>query len=316
MKNQEKETRTKQIIVKVVVYSFLVFFGIMVLIPFYWMVLTSLKSFDQIYSETQPSLWIPFSEMVFKNYANALDAAPYITFDGSPNYMWNTVVVAFFATIGTVVTTILAAFAFARLNFKGRDLLFAVLISTMMIPGEIFVITNFGTMANLGLLGGAERPLSFLADIVNGRYVQSHTQARLALILPFMTSIFYIFFLRQTFKQIPDELYLAAKVDGTSDFKYLRRIMVPIASPTIITITILNAMGTWSAYIWPNLVTNEDDFRLITNGLRNAYTDFSGQVAFNEQMAAAMIVTLPLLIVFLFLRKYIMRGVSRSGIKG
>ncbi len=310
MKDKEKESRAKQIIVKIVVYSFLVFTGIMVLIPFYWMVLTSLKSFDLIYSETQPSLWIPFGDMVFKNYLNALDAAPYLT------YMWNTVFVAFWATIGTVVTTILAAFAFARLNFKGRDLLFAVLISTMMIPGEIFVITNFSTMANLGLLGGADRPLSFLADIVNGLPVQSQTQAYLALILPFMTSIFYIFFLRQTFKQIPDELYLAAKVDGTSDFKYLRRIMVPIASPTIITITILNAMGTWSAYIWPNLVTNKDEYRLVTNGLRNAYTDFSGQVAFNEQMAAAMIVTLPLLIVFLFLRKYIMRGVSRSGIKG
>jgi multiple sugar transport system permease protein len=310
MNNKEKESRTKQIIVKVVVYSFLVFFGLLVLIPFYWMVLTSLKSFDLIYTETQPSLWVPFSEMVFKNYLNALDAAPYIT------YMANTVTVAFFATVGTVVTTILAGFAFARLNFKGRDLLFAVLISTMMIPGEIFVITNFATMANLGLLGGADRPLTFLADIVNNRPVQSHLQANLALILPFMTSIFYVFFLRQTFKQIPDELYLAAKVDGTSDFKYLRRIMVPIASPTIITITILNAMGTWSAYIWPNLVTNEDNFRLVTNGLRNAYTDFSGQVAFNEQMAAAMIVTLPLLIVFLFLRKYIMRGVSRSGIKG
>jgi multiple sugar transport system permease protein len=307
---EQKETQTKQIIVKTLVYIFLVFFGIVIIIPFYWMVLTSLKSFDLIYTETQPSLWIPFSEMVFRNYLNAMDAAPYLT------YMWNTLTVAFFATIGTVITTITASFAFARLNFKGRDLLFAVLVSTMMIPGEIFVITNFGTMANLGLLGGADRPLSFLADIRNNIPVQSHLQANIALIIPFMTSIFYIFFLRQTFKQIPDELYLAAKVDGTSDFKYLRKIMVPMASPTIITITILNAMGTWSAYIWPNLVTNEDEFRLVTNGLRNAYTDFSGQVAFNEQMAAAMIVTIPLLIVFLFLRKYIMRGVSRSGIKG
>jgi multiple sugar transport system permease protein len=171
-------------------------------------------------------------------------------------------------------------------------------------------------MANLGLLGGPDRFFTFLADFTNNVAYQSHTQAYLALILPFMTSIFYIFFLRQTFKQIPDELYLAAKVDGTSDFKYLRKIMVPIASPTIITITILNAMGTWSAYIWPQLVTNKDEYRLVTNGLREAYTDFSGQTAFNEQMAAAMIVTIPLLIVFMFLRKYIMRGVSRSGIKG
>jgi multiple sugar transport system permease protein len=232
---------------------------------------------------------------MFKNYLSALDAAPYLT------YMKNTVIVAFFATVGTVFTTILAGFAFARLNFKGRDMLFAALIATMMIPGEMFVITNYITVSDLGWYS----PLG-----------QTQLQAFLALTTPFMTSVFYIFFLRQTFKQIPDELYLAAKVDGTSDFKYLRRIMVPIASPTIITITILNAMGTWSAYIWPNLVTSKDEYRLITNGLRNAYTDFSGQVAYNEQMAAAMIVTFPLLVVFLFLRKYIMRGVSRSGIKG
>ena len=290
-----KESKRKEIIVKSLVYAFLVGFAIVVIIPFYWMLLTSVKSFDRIYSEIPPSLWIPFKEMLFRNYLNALDAAPYLI------YMKNTIIVAFFATLGTVFTTIFAAFAFARLNFKGRDLLFSALIATMMIPGEMFVITNYITVSDFGWYS----PIG-----------QTQTQAFLALTLPFMTSVFYIFFLRQTFKQIPDELYLAAKVDGTSDFKYLRRIMVPIASPTIITITILNAMGTWSAYIWPNLVTSKDEYRLVTNGLRNAYTDFSGQVAYNEQMAAAMIVTLPLLIVFLFLRRYIMRGVSRSGIKG
>ena len=289
------DSKRRNVVFLGLVYAFLVGFAIVVLIPFYWMLLTSIKSFNQIYSEIPPSLWVPFKDMVFRNYLNALDAAPYIT------YMKNTVIVAFFATVGTVVTTVLASFAFARLNFKGRDLLFAVLIATMMIPGEMFVITNYITVSDLGWYS----PLG-----------QTQTQAFLALTTPFMTSVFYIFFLRQAFKQIPDELYLAAKVDGTSDFKYLRRIMVPIESPTIITITILNAMGTWSAYIWPNLVTSKDEYRLITNGLRNAYTDFSGQVAYNEQMAAAMIVTLPLLIVFLFLRKYIMRGVSRSGIKG
>jgi multiple sugar transport system permease protein len=176
-----------------------------------------------------------------------------------------------------------------------------ILISTMMIPGEMFVITNYITVSDLGWYSP---------------FGQTQLQAFMALTFPFMTSVFYIFFLRQAFRQIPDELYLAAKVDGTSDFKYLWRIMVPVASPTIITIIILNAMGTWSAYIWPNLVTAKDEYRLVTNGLRNAYTDFSGQVAYNEQMAAAMIVTLPLLIVFLLLKKYIMRGVSRSGIKG
>jgi multiple sugar transport system permease protein len=289
------KSRRIAILVKVFLYAFLVGFAVLVIIPFYWMLLTSLKSFDRIYSEIPPSLFISFKDMMFRNYLVALDAAPYLT------YMKNTLIVAFFATVGTIVTTILAAFAFARLNFKGRDLVFAALVATMMIPGEMFVITNYITVSDLGWYS----PIG-----------QTQTQAFLALTLPFMTSVFYIFFLRQTFKQIPDELYLAAKVDGTSDFKYLRRVMVPIASPTIITITILNAMGTWSAYIWPNLVTSKDEYRLVTNGLRNAYTDFSGQVAYNEQMAAAMIVTLPLLIVFLFLRKYIMRGVSRSGIKG
>ena len=298
MKNNidTKGSKRKQILVKIGLYAFLIGFATIVIIPFYWMVLTSLKSFDLIYTETQPSLIIPIKDMVFRNYLSALDAAPYFT------YMRNTLIVAFFATTGTLVTTITASFAFARLNFKGRDILFAVLIATMMIPGEMFVITNYITVSRLGWY-------SPLGD-------QSFTQAFLALTTPFMTSVFYIFFLRQAFKQIPDELYLAAKVDGTSDFKYLMRIMVPIASPTIITITILNAMGTWSAYIWPTLVTSKDEFRLVTNGLRNAYTDFSGQTAFNEQMAAAMIVTIPLLITFLFLRKYIMRGVSRAGIKG
>jgi multiple sugar transport system permease protein len=215
--------------------------------------------------------------------------------------MINTVIVAAVYTIGTFISTIFDSFAFARLNFNGRDILFMALISTMMIPGEMFVITNYITVSRLGWYS----PLG-----------QSTIQAFLALTTPFMTSVFYIFFLRQTFKQIPDELYLAAKVDGTSDWKYLWKIMVPMASPTIITITILNAMGTWSAYIWPNLVTAQDEYRLVTNGLRQAYSDFSGQVMYNQQMAAAIIVTTPLLITFLFLRKYIMRGVSRSGIKG
>ena len=289
-----KESKRREIISKVLLYMFIVFFAIIVLIPFYWMILTSLKTLDQVEADP-PTLWIAFKNMMFVNYLNALEAAPYL------RYMLNTVIVAAISTIGTIFTTIFAAFAFSRLNFRGRDIVFMVLISTMMIPGEMFVITNYITVSRLGWYD----PFS-----------QSFGQALLALTMPFMTSIFYIFFLRQAFKQIPDELYLASKVDGTSDFKYLWRIMVPIAKPTIITITILNAMGTWSAYIWPNLVTKEVEYRLVTNGLRNAYLDLTGRVAYNEQMAAAMIVTFPLLIVFLLLKKYIMRGVSRSGIKG
>jgi multiple sugar transport system permease protein len=287
--------KVQQIVVRILVYSFLVLFGIFVLIPFYWMILTSIKDINQIRTEIPPSLIISFKQIKFwENYSAAWVAAPYW------KYMLNTVTVAAISTTGTVFTTIFASFAFSRLNFKGRDILFMALISTMMIPGEMFVITNYITVANLGWYNDS----------------QSYVQALLALTMPFMTSVFYIFFLRQTFKQIPDELYLAAKVDGTSDWKYLWRIMVPMASPTIITITILNAMGTWSAYIWPKLVTTKDEYRLVTNGLREAYSELAGQVMYNQQMAAALIVTTPLLITFLFLRKYIMRGVSRSGIKG
>lgn len=300
-----------RLIYKILVYVFLVGFGIIVLIPFYWMILTSLKTLAQIEAEDPPSLFLAFKDMMFVNYLDALKATPYITF------MINTVTVAFFATVGTLLTTITASFAFARLNFKGKDFFFMILIATMMIPGEIFVITNYLTVSQVGLLGRANTMFSFLSDAGGG---QSHTQAYVALILPFMVSVFYIFFLRQSFRQIPDELYLAAKVDGTSDFKYLRRVMIPIAKPTLITITILNAMGTWSAYVWPNLVASKLEYRLITNGLRKAFTVTVGgdeQIPpYNQQMAAAMIVTLPLLIVFLSLRKYIMRGVSRSGIKG
>jgi multiple sugar transport system permease protein len=213
--------------------------------------------------------------------------------------MGNTVLVSTISTIGTVVTTVFASFAFARLNFNGRDFLFMMMIATMMIPGEIFVITNFLTVVELGWIRN-----------------QTYLTAILAMTLPFMTSIFYIFFLRQSFRQIPDELYYAAKVDGTSDLKYLFKIMVPIAMPTIITITILNAMGTWNAYIWPRLVTQQQEFRLVSNGLRDAFNDIAGRIMYNEQMAAALLVTFPLLVVFLLLKKYIIRGVSRSGIKG
>ncbi len=293
----KKDYEIRKIIFQVIVYSFLALFALFVLIPFYWMILTSLKTAVEV-TKVPPSLFIPFSEMRFlENYTAALAAADYY------RYMLNTVTVAAISTTGTVFTTIFAAFAFARLNFKGREFLFMLLISTMMIPGEMFVITNYITVTRLG----------WYSPIAAN---QTYMDALLALTMPFMTSVFYIFFLRQTFKQIPDELYLAAKVDGTTDWKYLWKIMVPIASPTIITITILNAMGTWSAYIWPKLVTTKVEYRLVTNGLREAYQTIEGRVNYNEQMAAALIVTTPLLIAFLLLRKYIMRGVSRSGIKG
>lgn len=295
-KIDNRSYKVRQILYRATVYTFLVLFGLFVLLPFYWMILTSLKDIAEV-KTSPPSLIIGFSKMHFwANYSAAWTAAPYW------RYMLNTIIVATISTAGTVFTTIFASFAFARLNFKGRDILFLVLISTMMIPGEMFVITNYLTVTRLG----------WFSPIASN---QSTVDAFLALTMPFMTSVFYIFFLRQAFKQIPDELYLAAKVDGTKDWKYLWKIMVPIASPTIITITILNAMGTWSAYIWPKLVTSREEYRLVTNGLREAYSD-AFQILYNQQMAAALIVTAPLLITFMFLKQYIMKGVSRAGIKG
>ncbi len=288
----EKKIRRRQIKNKAVLYLLISIGAIFIIIPFYWMVITALKTTAQV-ETSPPLLWIAPSEWQFVNFAAALERAPFI------RYTINTVTVAIIATAGTVLTTILSAFAFARLNFKGRDALFMVFIATMMIPGEIFVITNFITVARFG----------WLTD-------QQWYDALLAQTAPFMTSVFFIFFLRQAFKTVPDELYYAAKVDGKTDWEFLWRIMVPVGMPTILTITILNAMNTWNAYIWPNLISQKDEFKLVSNGLRDAFSTTAGRPIYNEQMAAAMIVTVPLIIVFLILKKYIMRGVSRSGIKG
>ena len=197
------------------------------------------------------------------------------------------------STILSLIITVLSAFAFARLEFKGKDALFAALLATMMIPGELFTITNYATVTTFD-------------------WINTYT----VLIVPFLVSVFYIYLLRQNFLQIPNELYLAAKVDGTSDLKYLWKVMIPLAMPTLISITILKMMGAWNSYIWPRLVANDEAHSMITNGLRNAFTETSGDVNYPVQMAAVAIVSAPLFLVFIFLRKYIMSGVSRSGIKG
>ena len=202
-------------------------------------------------------------------------------------------IVGIVSTLLSLVITILSAFAFARLEFKGKNALFAALLATMMIPGELFTITNYITVNNFG-------------------WIDTYT----VLIVPFLVSIFYIYLLRQNFLQIPNELYLAAKVDGTGDFKYLCKVMIPLSLPTLISITILKMMGAWNSYVWPRLVTKSEEMRLITNGLRDAFTDMSGQANIPVQMAAVAVVSAPLFLVFIFLRKYIMKGVSRSGIKG
>ena len=267
-----------------VIYIFLILIAIIVLFPFYWMIISSLKTLDE-YKLSIPTL-IP-TRFVFENYAEAFSQA------NLGRLFLNTVYVGLVSTILSLIITVLSAFAFARLEFKGKNTLFAVLLATMMIPGELFTITNYQTV--------------FYLEWMNTFTV---------LIVPFLVSVFYIYLLKQNFMQIPNELYLAAKVDGTSDIKYLWKVMIPLSLPTLISITILKMMGAWNSYVWPNLDTDSDEYRLITNGLRNAFVESTGDVNIPVQMAAVAMVSAPLFLVFLFLRKYIMKGVSRSGIKG
>ena len=273
-----------KVIVLVLIYAFLIFMAIAVLFPFYWMLNSSLKSLDE-YRMSIPTFWP--KQVLFSNYSTAFTTA------NLGRLFLNTLYVGLVSTILSLVITVLSAFAFARLEFKGKNILFAGLLATMMIPGELFTITNYITVSNLG-------------------WKNTFT----VLIVPFLVSVFYIYLLRQNFLQIPNELYLAAKVDGTSDIKYLWKVMIPLSLPTLISITILKMMGAWNSYIWPRLVANDEAHQLITNGLRNAFTETTGDVNYPVQMAAVAIVSLPLFLVFIFLRKYIMKGVSRSGIKG
>ena len=273
-----------KVLSKVVTYTFLLLMALAVLFPFYWMIISSLKTLAE-YRQAIPTFWP--KQMMFVNYVDAFTTA------NLGNLFLNTLYVGLISTVLSLVITVLSAFAFARLEFKGKETLFGALLATMMIPGELFTITNYITVNRLGWM---------------------HTFT--ALIVPFLVSVFYIYLLRQNFMQIPNELYLAAKVDGTSDIKYLWKVMIPLALPTLISITILKMMGAWNSYIWPKLVANDDAHQMITNGLRNAFTDTSGQANYPLQMAAVAIVSAPLFLVFLCLRKYIMSGVSRSGIKG
>ena len=285
-----RKYKIKKTIQNVGIYAFLVIIALFIIIPFYWMFATALRSEAELQA-TQISFFP--KEWLFSNFKEAIMYAARKEVNFFKLYS-NTILVGFLTTFGTLLTTILAAFAFARLNFKGKEVLFSILLATMMIPGEIFVITNYTTIA---------------------AWEMKNTYG--ALVLPFMVSVFYIFFLRQTFRQIPNELYLAAKVDGTGDYKYLWKVMIPMAKSTITSITILSMMGTWNAYVWPNLVASDKDMLLVSNGLLSVYKDVdgTGQIV-SFQMAAAVLVTVPLIIVFLLLRKQIMNGVSRSGIKG
>ncbi|MDP2425205.1 MAG: carbohydrate ABC transporter permease [Candidatus Izemoplasmatales bacterium] len=291
---QDLEKLTKQdffvkVLVMIANYTLLTFIALFIFLPFYWMILTALKTHVELSTSISPRMVIGLSEMQWVNFKIALDRFNFGT------YLLNTLFVGLVSMVGTVITTILAAFAFSRLEYKGKEFIFSVLLMTMMIPGELYTITNYITIRDLNWYD------SFYA-----------------LIFPFMTSVFYIFFLRQTFKQIPDTLYRAAQVDGCGDFKYLTRVMIPIAKPTITTITILSAIGAWDAYIWPQLVTPSEKYWLISVALRStSFTDgVDARPLYNLQLAATALVTVPLLIVFFSLKKYILAGVGRSGTKG
>lgn len=286
IKNVTNKQRVLGVFGTILRYLFLILVAVIVLFPFYWMIISSLKSVEE-YRLSVPTFWP--KQVLWSNYAAAFRL-------GSLGVLFkNTVIVGIVSTILSLIVTILSAFAFARLEFKGKNLLFGALLATMMIPGEMFTITNYVTVVKFG-------------------WLNTYT----ALIVPFLVSVFYIYLLRQNFMQIPNELYLAAKVDGTSDFKYLCKVMIPLALPTIISITILKMMGAWNSYVWPRLVANDDMHKLVSNGLRGlAFTDAAtNETNYPQQMAAVAIVSAPLFAVFIFLRKYIMKGVSRSGIKG
>ena len=288
VRNIERAQKFGRIVSLVITYAFILFMALVVLFPFYWMINTSLKSTIEI-RQTQQTFFP--STVLWSNFVNVFKWFDFVT------YLRNTIIVGIISTLGTLITTILAAFAFARLEFKGRDFFFILILATMMIPGEMMVITNYITVSYLGWLGNALGVFS-------------------SMIVPFWVSVFYIYLLRQNFKQIPNELYLAAKVDGKSDWSFLWQVMVPLAAPTIISIFILKLMGAWNSYVWPNLVASREEWRLITNGLRNSFTTTSGDPQYGLQMAATILVTVPLLLLFIFFRKYIMRGVGRAGIKG
>ncbi len=288
-RNMQKVSEKQKIVkicVQIALYLFLGVMALIVLFPFYWMLISSVKTMPE-YIQPIPTL-IPH-KWDFHNYVEVFQNEDLLL----GQLFANTLFVGVVSTFLSLIITVLSAFAFARLEFKGKNLLFAALLATMMIPGELFTITNYQTVNSFGWLN------TFTV-----------------LIVPFLVSVFYIYLLKQNFQQVPNELYLAAKVDGTTDLKYLWKVMVPLALPTLISITILKMMGSWNSYMWPRLVANDDAHRLITNGLRTAFTSAEGVTDVPLQMAAIALVSAPLFLVFVFLRKYIMKGVSRSGIKG
>lgn len=281
----EKQARIRSRVRSTVVHILLSLWAVIVLFPFYWMVLTSVKSYSAYNSEYIPKFFT--LSPTLQNYADAFTAVPL------GRYFTNTLVFTLITTLLMLSVITLAAFAFARLEFKGKRLAFTLLLSLMMIPNELVIITNFVTITDLGL-----------RNTFTG------------LILPSVTSVFYIYLLKENFAQIPDELYYAAKVDGTSDFKYLTKVMIPICSPTMITIVILKVIECWNSYVWPRLITDDENYFLVSNGIQAIRESGFGRENIPAMMAAVVVISVPLIALFLIFRNKIMDGVSRGGAKG
>ena len=291
MKNQnnytsiERSAMLRKRLVKSITYFFLTLWAVLVLFPFYWMILTSIKSYSAYSSEYIPAFFT--LSPTLENYVHAFTAVPLA------RYFVNTLIFTLVTTALMLIVTVLAAFAFSRLNFRGKDLAFTLFLALMMIPSELVVITNFVTITNWELRN------SFAG-----------------LILPSVTSVFYIYLLKENFSQIPDELYYAAKVDGTSDMKYLLKVMVPICRPTIVTVTILKVIECWNSYVWPRLITDEEAYFLVSNGIQSIRENGFGRENIPAMMAAVVVISLPLIVLFLIFRNKIMAGVARGGTKG
>lgn len=277
--------RTRSVIGKAVIYVLLSLWALMVLFPFYWMILTSLKSYGSYNAEYIPTLYTLAPTL--ENYREAFSAVPL------GRYFLNTIIFTLGTTAIMMVVITLAAFAFARVNFRGKNLVFTLFLALMMIPNELVIITNFVTITDLDL-----------------------RNTFLGLILPSVTSVFYIYLLKENFAQVPDELYYAAKVDGTSDLRYLRKVMMPICRPTMITIAILKIIECWNSYVWPRLITDDEKFFLVSNGIQEIRENGFGRENIPAMMAAVVVISAPLIVIFLIFRKKIMEGVSQGGTKG
>lgn len=270
---------------RVITYALLSLWALIVLFPFYWMLLTSVKSYSAYNAEYVPSFFT--LSPTLQNYVDAFTTV------NLARYFTNTVIFTLATTAIMMVVIIFAAYAFARLDFPGRDLVFGLFLSLMMIPAELVVITNFVTITNWGM-----------------------RNTFWGLILPSVTSVFYIYLLKENFEQIPEELYKAAKVDGTSDLKYLFKVMLPISQPTVITIVILKVIECWNSYVWPRLITDDEAYFLVSNGIQEIRENGFGRENIPAMMAAVVVISVPLIILFLIFRKKIMAGVSRGGTKG